>query len=892
VTGAGWLGPASSFLGRGRELATLDSLLGQRWLVSLVGPGGCGKTRLAAEWIRAHPNELVGFVELSALPDAALLAVTVLSACGIREEPGADPLERAADCLAQKRGVLVLDTCEHLRAPVAAMVVRLLRGRSGLRVVVTSRVSLGIVGETVLPVAGLADEAQALFLDRARWVQPELVVDEERIRAICELADGLPLAIELAAAHARALCLADIQSGMAYRLGFLTGSQPVGEPRHRSMEASIGWSYRLLDPSAQRALRALSVLPGRFSLEAAVAVVGERGRELVEALVDYSLVVFSPADGRYVLLDTIREFAARESVTAGDAGATGRRVVKWVAGLAASVAPGLDRADAAVLRRVARDDSAVRAALGYATSTGDGLEDAVEIVVALAFYWFLRGHSAEGWQWAERVMAVWDLPSSGLSWASAFLAAYAGDLAAATEQGERAVTVAAAAGDDRFLGRALIVVAMGAMFDNPGSAQAGLRKAVEHTDRAGDGWGSVEARQALAYTFLWQSNHRAALMHLDAAMPALDELRHDQLQAWDGAGRADVARLAGRFDRAVTEGRRGLELACAVGEPVSAAFALRPLVFALCQLGRAGEAVTEIAARRTFFTDHPGLSSNELVADAAAIATFWASGAAAALPQLDALHMTGAGLGWTSFSAEVGSLRAVSRLAAGDASGARVVATETVELAQRCEAREAGCVAALAGCAADRLLGGEANTGLGDTDARVHQQLADAAAFGLLPLVADALDLIAALAIDKGRAAFAARLHAASGRLRDELGCVLSPLAALFRGSDELEVAQRLDPEEVAAAHREGRQLSTTQAVAYAARSRGRRARPSSGWASLTPTELEVVTLATAGLGNRAIGEQLLIGEGTVRTHLRHVFAKLGVCTRAELAAAAARRGI
>lgn len=889
MTGPGWLGSGSSFVGRGRELATLDSLLGQRRLVSLVGPGGCGKTRLAAEWIRGHPNELVGFVELSDLPDAALLAVTVLSACGIREEPGADPLERAAVCLAQKRGVLVLDTCEHLRAPVAAMVVRLLRGCSGLRVVVTSRVSLGIVGETVLPIAGLADEAQALFLDRARRVQPELAVDERRIRAICELAEGLPLAIELAAAHARALCLADIQAGMADRLGFL-GPQPVGEPRHRSMEASIEWSYRLLDPSAQRALRALSVLPGRFSLEAAVALVDERGRELLEALVDYSLVVFSPADDRYVLLDTIREFAARESVAAGDPRATSRRVAKWVAGLAVSAAPGLDRADAAVLRRVARDDSAVRAALGYATSTGDGLEDAVEIVVALAFYWFLCGHCAEGWQWAQRVRAVWDLPCSGLSWASAFLAAYSGDLAAASQLAERAVTTAAAAGDDRFLGRALIVVSMEAMFDNPASAQAGLRKAVEHTERAGDGWGVVEARQALAYTFLLQSDHRAALMHLDAAMPTLNELGHDQLHAWDGAGRADVARLAGQFDRAVTEGRRGLQLACAVGEPVSAASALRPLVLALCQLGRADEAVTEIAARRTFFTEHPGLSSNDLVAHSAAIATCWASGAAAALPQLDALHLASGG--WASFDAEVDSLLAVSRLAAGDASGARVIATKTVELAQRCEAREAGCVAALAGCAADRLLSGETNTALGDTDARAHQQLTDAAEFGLLPQIADALDLIAGLAIDKGRAALAARLHAASARLREELGCVLSPLVALFRYSDELEVGQRLDPEQLAVAHREGRRLSTSQAVTYAAKSRGRRARPSSGWASLTPTELEVVALATAGLGNRAIGEQLLIGEGTIRTHLRHVFAKLAVRTRAELAAAAARRGI
>ena len=534
-----------------------------------------------------------------------------------------------------------------------------------------------------------------------------------------------------------------------------------------------------------------------------------------------------------------------------------------------------------------RDDAAVRAALSYAIRTSDGLNVAAEIIAGLAFYWSVRGCLAEGWEWALRVSSVSESPSSGLTWASAFLACYAGNLDAAAELGHRAASIAAAAGDDRMRGRALIVVGL---VDTSGN-HAALSQAIEYTTRAGDRWGSVEARQVLAYLFLAQSDYRVALTHLDAALPVAEELGHDQLRAWDAGGRADAARLAGQFDVAVSTGRRGLELACALGDPVSASFALRPLVQALCQLGRAEEAVAELAARRSFFAEHPSFGDGQ-VAYTDAVAAMWVTSPAATREQLEQLHTALPAGVWGVMEVEVGSLRAVSRLAEGDPEGARGVAKETVELARQCLAREAACVAALAGCVADRMLGGETTDTASDTDGRARQALAEAVDYGLMPQVADAIDVVAGVAIDKGRLVVAARLHAASARIRHELGCVLSPLAALFRSADEAEVIRRLPAEDLAGAHQEGGRLSMTQAVAYAARSRGRRSRPKSGWASLTPTELEVVTLATAGLTNGAIAEQLLIGEGTVRTHLRHVFAKLAVRARAELAAVAARRGI
>ncbi len=647
------------------------------------------------------------------------------------------------------------------------------------------------------------------------------------------------------------------------------------------MEACIEWSYRIAEPRARWALRALSVLPGRFTLDAATAVTGDGA---LEPLVDQSLVTFHAAEGRYVLLDMIREFAARALTAAGEADAVGRRLLEWADELARSASPGLDRADPATVRRVERDDAGVRAALDHAVQTRDGLDLAAGIVVGLTFYWSLRGRCAEGLLWAQRVAGASASPPCGLTWAMAFLASYTGDIGTGSRLGAEAAAEAAAVGDDRVRGRALIVVGIDAIFSRPGHAQGVLTEAVARTDRAGDGWGSVEARQALAYAYLNRSDHRAALVHLDAAVPILTELAHAQLQAWDAAGRAEAAALSGRFSVAECEGRRGLALACAVGEPVSGVYALRPLVKALCQQGRITDADAEITAAAEFFAIHPGLGVGEQLAMCAATVAVWRDPATGASAAEDALRAAGEMGGQV---AEAGALLALARLGAGDPEGACDAAAAALRCAEPIEAREPAGTAGLAWCVAERMRG----TAGADTVGRAHRVLADAGGLALLPQVVDALDVIAGLVLDQGRPAVAARLHAAIARARDETGSRLSVLAGLFRAADERSVAAQLGVERLAAAHREGARLTVAQAAAYAARSRGRRARPRAGWESLTPTELDVVALAARGLGNRAIGAHLLIAEGTVRTHLRSVFGKLGMRSRTELAAEFARRG-
>jgi DNA-binding CsgD family transcriptional regulator len=232
-----------------------------------------------------------------------------------------------------------------------------------------------------------------------------------------------------------------------------------------------------------------------------------------------------------------------------------------------------------------------------------------------------------------------------------------------------------------------------------------------------------------------------------------------------------------------------------------------------------------------------------------------------------------------TYAARAGILLGTARLRAGDAAGAAAAAAGALQEAETVGEAGARSAAVLLRCAAGRCLdvpaAGEA-----------HDALATAADLGLTPVVADGLEVVAGLTLDAGRPGPAARLHAAADRLRAELGAVPSPLACLLRGTDGPAVAAALGEDGLAGARREGAELDAAAAVAYARRARGRRRRPHSGWGSLTPTERQVVALVAEGLTNQGVAQRLLMTSGTVRTHLRNVFAKLGVASRTELAAA------
>lgn len=757
---------ASSFVGRVDELAALESLVGRERLVTLVGPGGCGKTRLAMEL--AGRSGVRGFVELAALGPRSDLASAVLTACGLREEPGRSPVELLRDRLARDGGLLVLDNCEHLQAQVAELVADLLRSCSALRVLVTSRVGVGLAAEQVLPLTGLepTGDGAALLLDRARGVQPALPVDPgaERLAAeICRMVDGLPLAIELAAAHARTLPLTGIRDGMADRMAFLSARRRGGLRRHDSLVASLEWSAELVGERARAALAALSVVEGRFPLEVAVAVTGGN-RDVVETLVDHSLLQFDVAEGRYVLLETVREYAAALLARSGQADLAHGRLLEWTVTFAHDVRDGLERADAEALHRVAQADAAVVTAVNHVLATGRGVEAAAGIAVDLAFGWSLRGRCGEGVALVQRLTAALDRPPPALRWAHGFLAIYSGDMAGGLELAAEAVEHAGE--DGRTAARARILIGMVQAFVDPAGAEPVLAQAVTLADEAGDDWGQVEASQILAYAHLFRGRLAEAGACADVVRPALERLGHGQLRAWDAAIRADIAATFGRYAEAEELGRRGFELAVGVGEPVSAFGAMTPLVRALVATGRAAEAGAVLTVGLAFLDTHPGLGTETAArfaqAVVASVGEQRAAEAAAAIAAATDIPF------WTMESA---LLLAIARLRGGDVAGAREAADIAAEVAARFGNPGAAAAAALVASAADRAGGGTASG--------VYEALAEAHERGIGPLVVDGLALAGALARDAGRSAVAARLHGASERLRAELGATVSPLGGL-----------------------------------------------------------------------------------------------------------------
>ncbi len=400
-----------------------------------------------------------------------------------------------------------------------------------------------------------------------------------------------------------------------------------------------------------------------------------------------------------------------------------------------------------------------------------------------------------------------------------------------------------------------------------------LAEASRAAAAAGDDWGQVEAAQCRAYTHVHRTCGAAALRCADDVVPVLQRSGHGQLAAWDAAIRADVAASAGRYPEALRDGFRGLETAMAVGEPHSAAGSWIPLLRALVALGDVERAVRVRDDGLRFLDDHPGLGIGGVaLLGTAMVASLGPVDAAVAAARSAAECASLAPVG----AAEAGLLLGVARLRAGDACGARQAAADAGTTARSLGHRGLVATADMVVASAARADGGVVGPAVFDVLGELHEA-------GLRPSVPDALDLVAALRRDAGRDGSAARLHAAADHLRAELGTVPSPLARTLAPPPHWAA----DPA-LAGARAEGARFGEAGAVGYARRARGRRGRPRAGWDSLTPTEREIVALVATGRSNAGIGAILLVSPGTVRTHLRSVFAKLGVTSRTELAAHAA----
>jgi predicted ATPase/class 3 adenylate cyclase len=421
----------TTFIGRSREAAEIRDLLGVHRFVTLVGVGGTGKTRLmlhVADELSGQYVDGAWLVELAPLREPDLVASEVARALGVQVAPAQPAIGAVTDFLRSKDLLLLLDNCEHLIEAAAELVEHLLASCRTLHVLATSREALGVNGEAAYPVPSLAlpetldhveleaiaaTEAVSLFVERATTTLPSFRLDESNAASvveICRRLDGIPLALELAAARANVMSAAEIAQGLGDRFRLLTGGRRTAVPRQQTLQALIDWSWDLLTEADQQLLRRLSVFTGGWSLEAAAGVAGDAddpaappvGASRLETLdglsrlVDRSLVVVTHADTtRYGMLETIRQYANDRLVASGEAVDRRTRHLARFRRLAADAAAGIAGPDMVPsLGRIEADLDNFRTALDWAYETD--VPVALEMYVALGAYWRSRGLGSEG----------------------------------------------------------------------------------------------------------------------------------------------------------------------------------------------------------------------------------------------------------------------------------------------------------------------------------------------------------------------------------------------------------------------------------------------------------------------------------------------------------------
>ncbi len=913
----------SAFVGRERERGMVAGLIVSARVVTLTGSGGCGKTRLAMEVAGDAAARFPGgscWVDLQGASEPSMVGVLVADAVGVRESREHALTGSLIEQLRSERLLIVLDNCEHLIAGCATLVSELLSACPGLHVLATSRVPLVVEGEVTFEVPPLpvpADEAETtgaiaatdaarLFEVRARQADPQFRIDRDNavpVAEICRRLDGIPLAIELAAARIRVLSPVQIAEGLSDRFGLLTRGLRGAPARQQTLEASLAWSYELLDEAQRLALARLSIFAGSFEIEAAEAAMGEEGiagaaaLDIVAGLVDQSMVEVVERQGRarYRLLETIRVYARQRLSELDDPDRARERHVAFHRALAVEARVGLDgRESVEWMARLTASLDDLRAAMVSAASSGD-LPALVDLTEPIVRFWIGRGMSTEV---ADRLLGAVNRPEAGaderargLITATA-LAGDGGDYAMAYRSASRAVDAARAAsmGDLLAIGlglRAFMGVLSGLAPSN--RMDADVEEALARAEQCDVAAVRAYAAQNAAGTLLFGRAIDEGVRHLELLVAECEahELQFQLPAVHAALGLWPV--LAGQLD----DTRRHARLAVDLSR----------------QTGRPGWEVVGLT----------GLAAVDVVQGEYARAQELLSKARSVLRRR--------GLAGGQYEASLLPWEALLAYAAGETRAAHTAASETVQLGRDGASHWVdamgewllGEVARVEGRLADarthwevsrqrarhsglRFQLGRSQLGLADLARRddgfdaawelVHEALGNLDDYGDRLGTAEALETVADLALANDEPDRALRLLAASDRFHAESGVVRFP------GSDE-RVARvhsgafaMLGQADASACSDEGGRLSLPEAVDYVRRGRGERRRPRVGWASLTPVERDVVRLVASGLTNAEIGRRLFMSVNTVKKHLTHVYSKVDVDGRAELSAEVVRRDL
>jgi predicted ATPase/DNA-binding CsgD family transcriptional regulator len=894
----------TSFIGRAGEMDEVGVLLASRRLVTLTGAGGVGKTRLAlqvaADALTSFPAG-VWLVDLAPLTDEAVVPVAVVRALGLPDEAEVSATGAVAGFIGAGRALIVLDNCEHLLQACAVITEELLSACPGLVVLATSREPVGVAGEAMwrVPSLPLSDEAVELFTDRAQRARPGFAVTQENAEAVAEICrrlDGMPLAIELAAARLRAFSPAEIAAGLHDRFRLLTGGSRTAVRRQQTLRASVDWSHALLTEPERVLFRRLAAFARGFDLRAAEAVgagVGlERHQVLDELalLVDKSLVATEESQSatRYRLLETVRQYALEKLGESGEADEVRTRHRDHYM----AVAGQLNRPEAGtdprpIIRRLEVDIDNLRAAFGWSLEVADA-ESAVRLASALQPLWLSRCRMREGLAWFNAALdgqppGVAPVPPEVRAGALADAAVLANWMAAPPQvaQAEEAVALARQLGDPALLGRALLGAGCAAGY-HAEDGRPYFPEAITLARQAGDTWtlAQILGRQAFAAYVSGDpaAGRSAAEEGMALAEQAGDDHCARQCRTWLSVALIQQGDLR--------QGRSLLSDLIAEAEveraPLWRMFGLAFFGSALALMGHVDEA-RQAGQASIAIADDLGLPVHKSFGyDCLAVAAYMDG-------DVDALREAGQAF-WQAvnfraeFSVPYHMHMAEADVAVGDLAAARQHADQAVAAASKLGLQTQLLFSHLASA---RVAAATGEAGRAHEDA--HQALtigrANKSQTGII-MALESLGELAGVTDDHDKAA---RLLGAADALRHVIGF---PRARMYKDAYDAAVAvirAGIGDAAFEKAWDEGGALTIDDAVGYAQRGRGERGRPPIGWLSLTPAERDVARLVAEGLANKDIAARLFVSPRTVQTHLTHVYGKLGIASRVQLAREASR---